>query len=192
MINQETFLRRLIASLEKSHIPYMLSGSYGSSFHGQPRATNDVDIVIDPTEKQLQTFLHSLGEDWYVSLDAAAEALRNNSMFNVIDIQSSWKADLIIRKDRPFSIEEFNRKRCVNIIGLDAWILSSEDVILSKLEWSKERQSERQFRDALGVAVVQWDALDVEYLNKWSKQLEIENLLKQLLDKARSFKEPER
>ena len=118
MTSQENFLEKLIKKLNEQNIPYMLSGSVSSSLHGQPRATNDADIIIAPAEEQLIAFVKSLGDDYYVSDDTAREALKNNSMFNVIDIQNSWKADFIIRKDRPFSREEFRRRRKANIMGL--------------------------------------------------------------------------
>lgn len=57
MTSQDDFLKRLARVLGDSSIPYMVSGSFGSSFHGQPRATRDVDIVIAPTEQQLLQFL---------------------------------------------------------------------------------------------------------------------------------------
>jgi len=132
MTSQEIFLERLIKKLEEQNIPYMLSGSVSSSLHGLPRATNDADIVIAPAEEQLIAFVKSLGDDYYVNPDAARDAFKSNSAFNVIDIQNSWKADLIIRKNRPFSREEFQRRQKANIMGLDAWVVSPEDVILSK------------------------------------------------------------
>ncbi len=188
MNSQEDFLKRLITALENAKIPYMVSGSVGSSLHGRPRATNDVDIVISPTSEQLDNFTASLGKDYYVSQDAAREAFNRNSMFNIIDTQTGWKADLIIRRDRPYSIEEFRRRRTVKMMGVEIWTLSPEDVILSKLEWSKDRQSEHQSQDALGVAVVQWDNLDIEYLQKWAAQLNIADQLRKLLDKAKKLK----
>ena len=184
MTSQENFLEKLIKKLNEQNIPYMLSGSVSSSLHGQPRATNDADIIIAPAEEQLIAFVKSLGDDYYVNPDAAREALKSNSMFNVVDIRNSWKADFIICKDRPFSREEFQRRRKADIMGLDVWVVSPEDVILSKLEWSKDSQSERQFGDALGVAVVQWDRLDVDYLRKWAKELQVRDFLEQLLDQA--------
>jgi len=187
MTSQNDFLKKLIKVLNDCSIPYMLSGSFGSSFHGQPRATNDADIIIAPVEEQLISFVKSLGDDYYVNPDAARDAFRNNSMFNVIDIQSSWKADFIIRKDRAFSREEFRRRRNVKLMGLDICMVSPEDVILSKLEWAKNSESDQQFRDALGVAVVQWDHLDKDYLLKWAKELQVDGLLKQLLDQAKKL-----
>ena len=187
MTSQENFLEKLIKKLNEQNIPYMLSGSVSSSLHGQPRATNVAEIVIAPVEEQLIDFVKSLGDDYYVSHDAAREAFKNNSMFNVVDIRSSWKADFIICKDRPFSREEFQRRRKANIMGLDVWVVSPEDVILSKLEWAKNSESNQQYRDALGVATVQYDRLDRDYLYKWAKELQVESSLEQLLGKAKKL-----
>jgi hypothetical protein len=185
MISQADFLRTLVEKLDRQNIPYMISGSISSSLHGQPRATKDVDIVIAPTERQLLHFAQSFGEGYYISLEAVREAFARSSTFNVIDNQSGWKADFIIRKDRPFSREEFKRRYRTKIRELDVWVTSPEDAILTKLEWAENSQSEQQFRDALGVAMVQYDHLDQDYLNKWAKELHIENSLKQLLKHAK-------
>lgn len=188
MTGPREFLKRLISALENAQIPYMLSGSFGSGFHGEPRATNDIDIVIVSTLEQLNQFVKLLGEEYYVSLEAARDAFTQNSMFNIIDMQTGWKADLIIRKNRPFSRQEFQRRRKVKLMDLDIWMLSPEDLILSKLEWSKAQQSQQQFRDALGVAVVQWDRLDHEYLQEWAQNLQVKYLLKQLLSEAKELR----
>lgn len=185
MTSQKDFLGRLIKKLDEQNIPYMLSGSVSSSLHGQPRATNDADIVIAPTEEQLIAFLKSLGDDYYVNPEAARDAFKSHSVFNVIDIQNSWKADLIIRKNRPFSREEFRRRQKANIMGLDAWVVSPEDVILSKLEWAKNSKSSQQLQDALGVATVQYDHLDRDYMHKWAKELQVESSLEELLKQAK-------
>lgn len=187
MTSQDDFLKKLVEILEDFSIPYMVSGSFGSSFHGQPRATRDVDIVISPGEEQILRFAGSLGDDYYVSLEAVRNALLTKSMFNVIDIRSGWKADFVIRKDRPFSQMEFDRKCVANIKGLSIWVASPEDTILSKLEWAKESQSEQQFQDALGVAIVQRGHIDIDYLKKWAKELSIENSLEQLLKQAKEL-----
>lgn len=179
-MSQKNFLQRIIIKLESAGIPYMISGSFGSSFYGKPRATNDIDLVISPTKKQLDNFIQSLGDDYYVSQEAASDAFLRRSMFNVIDIETGWKADLIILKNRPFSLEEFNRRRKSAVAGVTVDAVSPEDAILSKLEWAKISESDRQFQDALGVAVVQWNSLDKEYLRKWAQELEVEDLLERL------------
>ncbi len=184
MTDQNTFLQQVIGALVKAEIPYMISGSIGSSFHGQPRATNDADIVIDPTQEQLLVFIESLGPDFYISKEAATQAIDNRSMFNIIDIQSGYKADLIIRKQRPFSQQEFSRKQQANLLGMDAYILSPEDSILSKLEWTQGRDSQTQWKDALCVLTLQKDQLDYEYLRHWAKELGLQETLEQLIERA--------
>jgi len=188
MTSQNEFLNNVISALTKSGIPYMVSGSFASSFHGRPRATNDVDVVIDPTQNQLDAFIEILGAGYYVNSDSARKALREQAMFNVIDIEAGWKVDLILRKDRPYSVEEFDRKRKFPIEGSDLWVVSPEDTILSKLEWSKGRQSQQQFQDALGVLIVQSDLLDIQYLKEWAQELGIMNELTKLLDTAKEQK----
>ena len=91
--------------------------------------------------------------------------------------RSTQDIDIIIRKDRPYSIEEFKRRRTVDVLGLSIHLAAPEDAILSKLEWAKKGQAERQFTDALGVAIVQSDKLDFEYMQTWARILDIEEHL---------------
>ena len=192
MTSHEGFLEKLIQELNRQQIPYMLSGSISSSLHGRPRATRDVDIVIAPTEEQLLNFARTLAATHYVSLDAVRNAFAHTSTFNVIDNQSAWKADFIIRKDRAFSREEFQRRRQVNLVRLDVWVTSPEDTILTKLEWAKDSQSEQQLRDVLGVAIVQWHHLDMDYLKYWAGELHIQSSLSRLLSQAKKLVESQK
>ncbi len=185
MITQEDFLKNIIAALEKIQIPYMISGSIASSFHGRPRSTNDADIVIAPAAGQIEALVKTLGKNHYVSLSAAMDAIKNNSIFNVIDTENGWKADFIIRKNRTFNSEEFQRRYKTMLYGVNVWIISAEDIILNKLEWAKQSESQRQFQDALGVMLTQWNHLDFEYLSRWSKILDIEDSLEQILMQAK-------
>jgi len=187
MTSQRDFLHKLVALLEKVGIPYMIAGSLGSSFYGRPRATQDVDVVMDPSEDQFDRLIALLDrKGYYVSQDAARDALRQRTMFNVVDIGAGWKADLIVRKDRAFSLQEFQRRRRIEMMGQSLWIVAPEDAILSKLEWAQGRQSEMQYSDALAVAVAHLGRLDLEYLNKWAKELSIEDALLRLLREAQS------
>jgi hypothetical protein len=190
MTVEAAFLQRIVAALDNAGIPYMVAGSLGSSFFGQARATNDADLVIAPTSDQLDRFLAALG-DYYVDPDTAHQALRNRSMFNVIEFASGSKADLILLKDRPFSVTEFNRRKPATILGVAVSAVTPEDAILSKLEWAKMGDSERQFRDAFGVAAVQFDCLDWAYLRKWAVELDVEDLLNKLASEIDAVKRPD-
>lgn len=186
-MTQDEFLVRIGQCLDTAGIPFMVTGSHSSSHHGQPRTTNDVDVVIDPTEEQLARFLDLLGDRYYVSRESAQEALARRSMFNVVDFEDGWKADLIVRKDRPFSVEEFRRRLPRTLLGQSMPIVSAEDVILAKLEWDAITPSQRQIHDALNVAVVQWPTLDRAYLQEWAAVLCVVEKLEDILRKAQEL-----
>jgi hypothetical protein len=189
MTTQRESLDRLVGFLEKIGIPYMIAGSAGSSLHGRPRATQDTDIVVDLNETQLRGLIDLLEPSYYVSREAALDALRRRVMFNVLDLDGGWKTDLIIRKDRPFSRKEFERRQQIDVAGRTLWVVSAEDTILSKLEWVKGRQSDVQYSDVLGVATAQWGNLDLKYLHEWARQLDVEDMLIRLLKEAEKLTE---
>lgn len=170
---QSEFLRRISGALADADIPMMVTGSLTSTHYGEPRSTNDIDVVIEPTADQLDQFVSSLGPDFYVSQQAARDAFRRRSMFNVIELSSGWKVDLIIRKDRDFSRTEFARRKEADILGITVQVATPEDVILSKLEWAKKGESERQIRDAASVVSAMSDCLDFRYMRQWATDLNI-------------------
>jgi len=180
------FLRKLTDALAAAGIRYMITGSVGSAYHGRGRATFDIDIVIDAEPNQVIAFVESLWEGCYASIQTALEALKQRTMFNVIDSGQGWKADLIVRKDRSFSRMEFDRRQEARIDGVDVPLVSAEDAILSKLEWAQASQSQRQYEDALGIAVEQYDRLDRQYLSQWAAELGVRDELERLLREAKS------
>ena len=188
MKEQKKFLEKLISVLEATGIPYAVCGSLSSGLYGQPRATNDADIIIAPTKDQLAGLLKSLEVGYYVSDETALKAMKNCSMFNVIDNELGWKADLIFRKDGPYQLSEFNRRIRAKLMGIDLWMLSPEDVILSKLDWAKGSGSDLQFRDVFGVIKLQWDKLDWDYLRRWAKKLGVENNLESVIEEVRKLR----
>jgi len=136
---------RITGALDEAVIPYMLTGSFASAYYGVPRATQDIDIVVAPTTDQLRTFVDLLmGDECYVDLHAALEAHQRQSLFNVVDIVTGWKIDIIIRKSRVFSEEAFRRRARFTLQGIPLFVATAEDVVISKLEWAKLAQSARQ------------------------------------------------
>jgi hypothetical protein len=168
-------LRRVLGVLEHIGIPYMLTGSFASSFHGKPRATQDIDVVISATPDQLRSLVQLLPrEEYYVDEGAALEAQRLQGQFNLLDLSTGWKVDFIIRKARPFSREEFDRRSMVEYEGIPLTMATPEDVLLAKLEWAKLGASERQIEDAAGILRIRQSVLDRDYLERWVRQLGLE------------------
>lgn len=167
-VSLHELLVRIRAALQASEVPHMLTGSFASSFHGAPRATQDIDIVIAPTREQLLALLAYFPRaEFYVSEAAALDALVRHEQFNVIDLATGWKIDFIMRKPRAFSREEFERRRPAELSDVQMDIASAEDVLIAKLEWAKLGGSARQIEDAAGIIRLQGDRLDTAYVQRW-------------------------
>ena len=181
-MNIEGFLQRLVAVLDQVGVPYMLSGSLASAFYGIPRSTQDIDIVVQMDLSRLRSLLRALPEDqYYVSEPAAMDALRRQGQFNIIDMETGWKVDLIVCKRRPFSQMEFGRRRSEEVLGVALMVCSPEDSILSKLEWAKKSGgSERQLRDVSGVWQMRRAELDQAYIEHWAHELGVLDLWLQI------------
>lgn len=146
----------------------MLTGSLAAAVHGAGRATLDIDMVIEATADQLRALVESLdSSDLYVSADAAREALELESMFNIVEVATGWKADLIIRKSRPFSRTEFARRQPVDFEDSRIWVATLEDIIIAKLEWAKAGGSARQIEDVAALLRVAEGNFDRAYMDGW-------------------------
>ena len=162
-------------------MPWMITGSTASAFYGEPRATQDIDFVIDPEPNQLSGLLGALTEGFYVSTEEASEALRFRSMFNVIDLESGWKADLIVCPDRPFERNELARRRPARLFDVDVFVISPEGSIVSKLRWAALSGSERQLRDAASVVAGCQGELDMDYIRTEAEAAGVTDLLLKIL-----------
>lgn len=155
----------------------MVAGSFASMVHSVNRLTYDIDLVIDPSRPALRAFVSALpAERFYVSEEAADEAWRRRGQFNVIDLQTGWKADLILRKERAFSREEFSRRRKAQLLGIDVFVATAEDTILSKLEWARLGESDRQLRDVIGIIAARSASIDRAYIERWAPELGVTTL----------------
>jgi hypothetical protein len=170
-------LAAILFELDRFGIPHMLAGSFASTYHGDPRTTNDIDLVIDPSRGALEGFVRGLDpERFYVSAEAARTAIERRGQFNVVLLDSGWKADLIVRKDRPFSRCEFQRRQPAEIAGVALFVATAEDTIVAKLEWARAGESERQLRDVVGILEVSGEGLDRDYIARWVAELELQPL----------------
>jgi len=185
MKSQFEFLKELLSTLNQAGISYMITGPLASTYYGRPRTTQDIDLVIEAESIPLRAFVDTVRRlGYYADPDDAADALIHRSMFNIIDPESGYKLDAIIRKDRDYSIEEFKRRKEVFLNGEPVFMAAPEDAILNKLEWARESQSERQFLDALGIVLIEKDSLDFGYLKRWASFLGLSADLSRLLSKS--------
>ena len=170
------FLRRVVEILDDARVPYMLTGSLAAAYYATPRATRDIDVVVDPGEAALNRVVDGFREaGFYVDRTAALEALRSHGQFNAIDPDSAWKVDLLVRKRRPFSETEFERRGTATLLGVEVSVASLEDVVLSKLEWAKLADSELQRRDVAQLLERAGTRIDLEYVERWVRRLDLDS-----------------
>ncbi len=162
--------------LEKSEIPFMLTGSMAMNFYATPRMTRDIDIVLALAPTDVTEFVSTFSPDYVVSLEVVREAIRHQAMFNLIHSESVIKVDFVVRKNSTFRRMEFERRRQVKINGFKTWIVSLEDLILSKLVWAQDSHSEYQLKDVRNLLLAGPDATYIEY---WAQELNVSRLLEE-------------
>jgi hypothetical protein len=173
----------VIEFLERHEIRYYIAGSVASSIHGFARSTNDADLVAEMLPEHVADFVATVGDDFYVAEPAVREAIRRRRSFNVIFLETMFKVDVFIRKGRQFDEVAIARTLRIPVAGLEQeggmCIASAEDTVLSKLEWYRKggEISERQWLDIIGVLKIQKPTLDWDYLRRWAKELNVNDLL---------------
>jgi hypothetical protein len=178
MDEQLEFVKLIATRLEAAGIEYMLTGSIALLFYGTPRMTRDIDLVIACRQEDADRIARLFEEDCYVDADTVREAAVARGMFNIIHCESILKADFIIRKDEPYRVVEFGRRRRIDTGGFEVCVVSAEDLVLSKLAWMKESGSELQRRDVSNLLEAS-PGLDGAYLEEWARHLGVADLLRE-------------
>ncbi len=160
--------------LDSARVPFMLTGSFALGYYAKPRMTRDLDFVVALIEAHVPQLLAVLSPDFYVDEDEARSAIRTRRMFNLMHLTSGIKIDLIVRKDSAYRQVEFARRKSVDLGGVHTWLVSREDLILSKLLWARDANSELQMRD---VQALLEEPVDQAYLNEWAPKLGVDRML---------------
>jgi hypothetical protein len=182
----EKALSQLISALDALRIRHMVVGSLASSVHGVYRATADGDLLAAIAPNQVAPLVAALGPDWYADADAMSSAVRARRSFNVIHIPTAQKFDLFPVKT-DFHAVEMDRAVTVPTAHSELRVASTEDTLLSKLQWYREggEVSDRQWSDITGLIAAN-PALDLDYVRSWATRLRVKDLLaRALADAAR-------
>jgi len=182
---EPSLLQLVVSGLNRASIDHMVTGSFASTFHGEPRMTRDIDLVINPSVDAIQMLASQFPAPRYYWNDAVM-AVQQRDMFNLIDTSTGWKVDLTVRKDRPFSVMEFGRRRRAEIDGVATFVTTGEDAVLSKLEWQRDSAPATQRRDVVEMLRANVGRLDHEYLNLWASRLDVGELLVAVMSEAGS------
>ncbi|MCL1467790.1 hypothetical protein [Argonema galeatum] len=191
MIEDPIWLAHLLAVILNSlNIPYYVGGSVASSLQGEVRYTEDLDLVVNIQPTQIQPLIDAMAGQFYISEVAVEDAMSGRTLsFNVIHLTTTEKADIFVMRDDEFSRSKMARRQ-LHIPDGDIdkcfYVCTPEDTVLQKLVWFRmtARESQKQWRDILGVLKLQGERLDFEYLNQWAQALQLTELLAQALREA--------
>jgi len=161
--------------LEAAGVPYMLTGSMAANVYATPRMTRDLDLIAEIAPETLgQLPLIFPEADYYLSPEAARDAVSRHSAFNLIHLGTMVKVDLMIRKPTQYRMLEFSRRIRRDVDGVPVWVVSKEDLILSKLDWSRDSESDRQLADVRNLLAT---GCDQAYLQQWAQHLQLTDIL---------------
>jgi hypothetical protein len=171
-------LKRVSEGLSAQSLAFMLTGSFALAYYATPRMTRDLDFVVALTADDVEVLLGIFSSDFYIDADAVRAAIQNERLFNLMHLSSGIKVDLIVRKSSEYRLTEFARRKRVTVGSVPTWIVSREDLVLSKLVWSLDSGSDLQLRDVRQLLA---KSIDVDYLNRWAPVLGVETPLRELM-----------
>lgn len=182
-MEQVDVLRHAIRVLEGLGVPYMLVGSFASTVYGEPRFTQDIDIVLALPANLIVPFCDSFPvSEFNLSSDDVADAVRNRFQFNVLHPASGNKIDFFIARSDEWGREQLRRRQRVAILNdLDAFAAAPEDVIIGKLWYHAEGGSDKHLRDIASMLKISGESIDRTYVTHWAKQLGLEETWRAIL-----------
>lgn len=182
-------LRFAIDVVERHNLRYMLVGSMASINYGEPRLTNDVDLVVELGLDSVESFCAEFSDgEFYISVDAARRAVLEGRQFNVVHYLSACKIDIMFpRRDAWGEQQLRNRVRRRILPGIDGFVASPEDVVLGKLWYYQVGESEKHLRDIMGILRAGNVTVDESYINEWANRLGLSNEWELVLEKLREI-----
>ena len=185
-------IARILHSIfESLNIPYYVTEGVCAIAYGDPRTTRDLDVVVEVERSNITPMVDQLDAAGFYCPPSAVEDIQSGRArtLSVTHRQLILNADIVLNDDTAFDRSKMARRR-LEAIGLDEserfWLASPEDLILAKLLWGRQSQSEKQWRDVLGILKVQGDSLEFAYLTQWAEHLDLIELLDQAMREAGS------
>ncbi|MDZ4844619.1 MAG: hypothetical protein SH857_03615 [Chitinophagales bacterium] len=166
-----SLLQFFSTELDRKGISYMVSRGVALNTYTTPRMTRDIDVVIALRETEIESFLQIFNKGFYVSKESVKVEVKRKDMFNVIDQATGYKIDFIVKKDSEYRAAEFSRRKRSTVFGFETWLVTPEDLIISKLVWIQELYSDRQMDDIKNL--LKNPDVDTEYIKHWCGMLGI-------------------
>jgi hypothetical protein len=166
-VNSDEATAAVIDSLEAMQIPYMLVGSFSTNFYGIPRSTHDADFVLQLRSGVLSTLIKRLCPPFRIDPQMSFETVTATTRYALHLAEGPFSIELFMLSDDAHDQQRFTRRRREHTADRDAFVPSVEDVIITKLRWSRAGRRAKDVDDARNVIAVQGDRIDWDYVNSW-------------------------
>ena len=173
---QAQLLKDITNFLSSHKIPYMITGSWSSIYYGRPRASHDIDFVVELPVKNIERTLElfsRLPDTFMVQLDTVKEGIEQKSQFQALHLPTMLKMDFWILTDTKFDKDRFLRRKKIKLFNQFMEMATPEDTIIQKLIWYSKGGIEKHLVDAAFVLQIQGRNLDQKYLQNWIKKLKL-------------------
>ena len=162
---------RVVSALEKLAIPYMVVGSFSSNVYGKPRSTKDADFVIELADKTISALAAEIGSDFVLDPQMSFESITSTLRYRLSHRDTAFMIELFLTSSDAHDQSRFARRISGPIgNGQRAFVPTAEDVIITKLRWSKQGRRQKDIADVEGILAVQSGQLDLPYIRHWTDQ----------------------
>ena len=187
-MDQDELLRQVVGTLARLDLEYLVTGAMATILYGEPRFTNDIDIVVQLPPERIDDLVQAFPSDeFYLDLERVQQAVESKGQFNVIHPASGLKIDFVIPAMDEFDRSRFARARKFRpAADYEATFASAEDVIVKKLQFYAEGGSDKHLRDIAGVLRISPSDVDRDYVTDWANRLGLRNIWDLILDQLAS------
>jgi len=195
VLEYSEFVKLVLAALEATKIQYMIGGAVAAWAWGEPRATRDLDVVVQvPIEAVDRLSEELVARYMLVTADIILNHIlddRADIPINAIHSNSGYKADIyLLREGDSLREEAFRRRKLVDLgpaLG-KVYLHSPEDLILYKLWYYGLSQQTKHLRDISAIVITLRDKLDNDYIRYWAEKKGVNTLWDELLDRIEDEK----
>ena len=181
------FVTRVIETLERLAIPYMTVGSFSSNVYGQPRSTKDADFVIQLGNRSISSIAAEIGSDFELDPQMSFETVTATTRHRLKHRDTAFMVEFFLLSDDPHDQSRFRRRLARTIGERQALVPTAEDVIITKLRWSKQGHRQKDIDDVRNVLGIQLTSLDIPYIRSWCDQHGTRELFEKLLLENQRF-----
>jgi hypothetical protein len=146
----------------------MVVGSFSSNIYGIPRSTKDADFVIEAEGDAITRLAKEIGDGFLLDAQSSFETVTGTTAYRFTHRDSAFVIELFVLSADPHDAIRFSRRVRGSLDGHVIFVPTVEDVIVTKLRWSRHAHRQKDLDDVRGILAVQAGQLDLAYIRQWA------------------------